>query len=290
MPLDTMTETQQEVVADAPGTTPPAPTTQVTAPQATTPEAQQGKTVVLPSSALGRIKKEERERGMRDAQLGLAKEAGFASVEEFQAFLKGRGQQATQPGGQSQSRPQQQPKPGNNGQQGKQQPRPQQTTDELTGRAKASWERERDKLRQEIDGLKKQSAHNDKRFRQTRKELEDRETEMHLRDQATQAGVRNVDYAVHLLRQHVGNKSEEELKGFDEGKFFDGLRGQHPYLFGETVRHPTTGTSGNGAAPPSPKPGDASAAAAKNGQVDAKKLSRAEYTELLRRRGLNPAI
>jgi hypothetical protein len=118
---------------------------------------------------------------------------------------------------------------------------------------------------------------------------------MALREIAVSKGVKDIDYAVRLLTRHLEGMSEEEIakldggKAFDEGKFFEGLRTTNPYLFAEVTKPANTGT-GAGNAPPPPKPGAAAAAQQQGNQVDAKKMSREEFQEHLRKRGLSVGL
>lgn len=268
----------QDPPADPPAA---APANQQAKPKPASPPAPapqgNGKNLVIAQSTMGRIKKEERERGARQALVEAAKEAGFSTPEEMQAFLRGR---SNTPPPAAQPKPRPAAQPGTAGDPG---PAP----DGMSRRAQAAWDKERAKLLSDNESAKKLAAQNDKRYRQERQKNEALQTEMQLRESAIQSGITDVDYAVRLLNRHVEGKSEEDLKDFDESKFFADLRETKPYLFGETVKPATTGTAG-GAAPPAPKPGDAAAAAARNGQVDARKMTQQEYQEHLRKRGLNP--
>jgi hypothetical protein len=245
---------------------------------------QQGKTVVLPQSALGRIKREERDKGAKAAKMELAKSYGFATVEELDAFLKGA--KNSNKGDRMDNSQNRQAKPQNGKPAGDPGPAP----DGMSRKAQAAWEREREKMSRELEAAKRQAAHNDKKYRQAKRQVEDRDTEMALQRSAMLTGVKDVDYAIRLLNRHVENKTEQELEGFDEVKFFEGLRSTHSYLFGETVKPATTGVGGGTAPPPAPKPEDAAKAAGQNGMVDANKLDRKAFDEMLRKRGLNPTL
>ena len=285
MPLDNDgNEVQDGTAVDPPDTA--APQGKPAGQQQPHGQQGQGKNLVIAQSTMGRIKKEERDRGAKQALTEAAKAHGFDSIEEMQAFLAGRQSAAPKPapqgGGQGQ---QQQKKQTGDGGGGHRDPGP--APDGMSRRAQAAWEKERTKLVADVEAAKRTAAVNDKRYRQERQKNESLQTEMQLRESAIASGINDVDYAVRLLNRHVEGKSEEELKDFDESKFFTGLREQKPYLFGEVVKPATTGTAG-GTVPPAPKPGAAAATAAKNGQIDARTMSQQEYQEHLRKRGLNP--
>lgn len=288
MPKDEQTEQNVQKEGEAPPivkeTPPPGSTGQQAADQQNGQQAQSGKTVVLPQSALGRIKREERDKGAKAAKLEMAKSYGFSTVEEFDAYMKGAKGNSNGKSDRVENQ-NRQAKPQNGKPQGDPGPAP----EGMSKRAQQAWDRERDKLSRDLESAKRQAAHNDKKARQLRRQLEDRDTEMALQKSAFMVGIKDVDYAIRLLNRHVENKTEEELTGFDEVKFFEGLRPGHPYLFGETVKPATTGVSGN-PPPPAPKPEDAAKAAGQNGQVDARKMDQKQYQELLRQRGLNPSI
>jgi len=121
------------------------------------------------------------------------------------------------------------------------------------------------------------------------RERESLQAEMVVREAAIMAGIRDkrsVNYAMTLLRDELENKTVEELKDFDESKFFENLREQQPYLFNETVRPATTGTGGQ--EPSSPRPGTVNKATAANGQTDVKKMNRQEFDTHLQKMGLRP--
>lgn len=112
------------------------------------------------------------------------------------------------------------------------------------------------------------------------------QAEKAIREVAIMAGVKDVDYAVALLQRSIQGKTAEELKSFDEGKFFEELREKQPYLFGETVRPATTGTGGK--EPPAPRPGTVHQSSAANGQADVKKMDRQQFEAHLQKLGLRP--
>jgi hypothetical protein len=100
-------------------------------------------------------------------------------------------------------------------------------------------------------------------------------------------GVTEVDFVADLLARHKKGLPEAELKSFDTGKFIEDLRGKKPFLFKESVKPVTTGP-GTGGTPPAPSPGVTTQNAAKNEQVDVRKLKQEDYQARLRELGINP--
>ena len=216
------TETSNE---GNPGTTEvkqdPTPTP---APATTTAAAPVKKVISLPTDALGKLKAEERERGRREAaraqvtaQDAKAKEMGFGSHAEMLAFVEAKKKEAeaakAAPPARSSSRPGAQ----------------------RLARDHAKWESERAQLNRALNMEAKKA-------KQMRRQLDATRAEMTLREQAARAGVQDVEYALHLLKRAYAGKTAEALAGFDESKFFGGLREQHPHLFSIEKREATTGT------------------------------------------------
>jgi hypothetical protein len=122
-------------------------------------------------------------------------------------------------------------------------------------------------------------------------ELENRmaaaEVGMQLRGVAHTAGIKDVDYALHLFEKELGSKTQEQLATFDEAAFFTGLRTKHPYLFGETITPATTGTAGTQQAPQTPGATQTQQQQAAAGKVDARKMSPQQWAEYKRAKGLS---
>ena len=117
-----------------------------------------------------------------------------------------------------------------------------------------------------------------KKRRKAERERDALEARSNLERIANRCGVKDTDYAIHLYTQHCQGKTEEELSKMDEEAFFNGLRKNHAYIFGETVVPATTGTSGavpGSHAPPSAAATGAAAGAA--GSVDVSKMDKATY-------------
>lgn len=243
---------------------------------------RQGRNRIVPEDAFKRIKQEAEARGARRAQEALAKEMGFPSVEAMKAARQQP--QRVQP-------PRQQDDDGGDEQQGQPQ-RPQQQPQQgsrTERRDQSKWERERTRLLQEKDALARRMTQEARQRKALQAALDAKDAEMSLREVAVGKGVRDVDYAVRLLTRHLEGQDESALAAFDEAAYFEGLRATHPYLFGEVTKPATTGT-GTGNAPPPPKPGGAAQAQSQGNQIDAKKMSREEYQEHLRKRGLSVGL
>lgn len=260
---------------------PAAPSGQQTA--APNPPAGGGATRehTLSPNAFKKIKDQARSQGERQALEKLAKQHGYRDVEAMNAALARRAQPAAP------QRPSGAGGGGNNGG-GNNRPRdPGGAPANMNPKAAQAWERERQKILAERDASSKKAQGYEKKFRAERKRAEDRETEYALREAAITQGIKDPSYAVRLLEKHVEGKTEEDLKNFDEEKFFAGLREPHPYLFGETVRPANT-------APDTTRPGTPAAptvVSGPNGPVfDArdKKVSKQEIEARLRKMGIVP--
>jgi hypothetical protein len=110
------------------------------------------------------------------------------------------------------------------------------------------------------------------------------QAEHELRLAAVRGGVKDVDYALTILKRKLQRLPASELATFDEDQFFKTeLRKTSPYLYEEVIEPATTSPS-EPSSTPSPKP---TTAPASNGKpVDARTVSRQEYAEMLRKRGI----
>jgi len=89
----------------------------------------------------------------------------------------------------------------------------------------------------------------------------------------------------------MAGKTEEELSKFDRKAFFDGIRKDRPYLFGERVQPATTGTNGaaaDGSDPKTPAAGAPVVEVAKEQRFDAMKAKPEEVQARMNKLGLNP--
>jgi hypothetical protein len=113
--------------------------------------------------------------------------------------------------------------------------------------------------------------------------LEAAQSEADLRLSAVRAGITDPDYALALLRKHIGTivHDEEALSALDEREFFTGLKKSAPYLFATQSVPATTGPSGEENPPPAPSGGGDPAP-----PVDVRSMSKIEYAKYLQGKGL----
>ena len=203
-----------------------APTAPISAEPVTPPEATtaNGKNLILPREAFNARLRAASAKGKREALEDLetkAKSHGFSSFEDMLTVIaKAKDKPAET----------------------KQEVAPP-SADKLERKNVKEIERERHARVQERKGRLR--AERDRTSLE--RERESLQAEMVVREAAIMAGIRDkraVNYSMTLLREELENKTVEELKDFDEAKFFESLREQQPYLFSETVRPATTGTGG----------------------------------------------
>lgn len=122
----------------------------------------------------------------------------------------------------------------------------------------------------------------ERKRKQIEDEAEARKGRHQLEKTAIRKGVQDVDFAVHLLEQHVAGLPDAEAEKFDEDAFFTKLKEDRPYLFGVTTVAANTGTAGGAPittrTPQNPAPGS---------KFDAGKATPAEWEEYKRKRGWN---
>lgn len=243
-------------------------------------QTQRGNGQWVPGDAFAKIKRDAESRGEKRAKDALAqqlKQAGFSTVDEMLAAVAKaknvKDQRPQKPQSQAQKSQPQKSKSNSPQQQAR---HPEQLSP-----------RQADKLHQRLSSLERKALDERRKRVELQRELDKRQAEMALREAAAKAGVRDIGYALHLLRDHLSGMPQQDLASFEEGKFFEGLRQSHPYLYGETVRPATTGTGGAPAHPSSPRPDVATQAATNGKRTDATKLSAQEYQDLLRARGLD---
>lgn len=169
------------------------------------------------------------------------------------------------------------------------------TQQEILAAAKSDEERRK---------LRKDWRRADQERRELQAQLDAKDAEMALREECWKAGIKDVDYAIRLLTRALDGKSEEEIGTFDRSKFYEELKTEKPYLFGEVVAPANTGTDGSaqkkddakgtvvGAAGSAPIPPAAGSEAAKaaDPQFDARKAKPEDIQNRLRALGLNPHL
>jgi len=142
--------------------------------------------------------------------------------------------------------------------------------------------------------MRKQWRSENRKNRDLQAKLDAKDAEMALRDECYGAGIKDVDYSIRLLTRVLEGKSEQEIAAFDRKAFYDGLKKDKPYLFGETVAPATTGT--NGAVKPggtqvvAPTPGETQVIDAATRQFDARTAKPEDVQKRLRELGLNPHL
>lgn len=248
------------------------------------PKDGQEKVQQVKHSDFKRIKEEAKAKGKQEALSELdakAKEQGFQSWDDAMKYL-----------GELKKTPPAKPAA----------PQPPKETPTMSTADKDKVKAQKEKERQAADAKAKadEQARQDDRKRWRSEErkrrelqaaLDAKEAEMGLREEMWRAGVSDVDYTMRLLTRELEGKSEDEIAKYDRKSFYDKLKGERPYLFGEKVAPANTGTNGtkpDGSAPETPKPGDPSKEKAADQQFDARKAKPEEVQARLRALGLNP--
>lgn len=246
------------------------------------PTIANGKNVILPQHAIGKLKQEQRERGKREAMTELEakfKAAGFGSIDDaIAAMAAAKTASAKAPT----------PPPAKAKE-------PEIELDEEVQAVTAQPATQNDaakqmqKLQRERERLAKQFAAEQAQRRKLQRQLEAKEAEFALRETAVGKGVKDVDYAIRLIQRELEGKDEKALAAFNEAQFFDTLRSSHPYLFGEMVVPATTGT-GVGAAPAAPKATTVQEAQSAASKSDARSMKPDEFRRRMMQLGFNPTV
>lgn len=262
----------------APPTSAPVPPAETPQPQAAPVVPPAKRVVSMPSDSIAKIRKEERDKGAKRALKEMtdrAKALGFDSLEAMEKA-------ATRPAPKH-SRPQARPAaPGTTATAA-----PAATAAAPASRAPSStsqWERERIRLENERNAARRQTALAEKKRREALSTNDSLRAEMALREAALRAGVEDTEYALHLLRQHLGTLSPADMQSFDENGFFAGLKKTRPHLF--NVQQQPANTSPVAAPPPKQVLPTAVVPETGGGGLDATKLTREQYEEVLRKRGI----
>lgn len=240
--------------------------------------------MVIPTSAMKRIKEEARGQGRQEALDELAKAAGYesnADLVQALAKLKAPAPAGTPAPAPAAAAPV--PAPGE----------PAMTPEELarskdSRREQSRYERQIEKVLGERNRYAQSATEWQRKARDAQAETDAVRAEMHLRTIAAGVGLQDIDYAITLFSREVEKLTPEQAEKFDERAYFDGLRKTKPLLFGEAVLPAGTGPGG-GAAPP-PAPGTVTQRTVTNGKVDARKMSPQEYRAHLAKMGITPGI
>lgn len=260
-------------VAAQPGTTAAPPPV-----VAAEPKGGEGKDVTLPTDAIKKIKEDARDKGRREALTELdaaAVAAGFANHAEAVKYL---GDLKKAPAPAATTTP---PKPPENTTMAKQPKQPDPKADKAAKDA-AKHAEERQRLHKDWKASKRKE-------RELKRQLDAQVAEKDLAIEMMRYGVQDIDYGMRLLTRELAGKSEEEISKFDRKAYFEKLRGEKPYLFNEKVVPATTGTNGtkpDGSSPATPGAAAPVIAAAAATQVDATKMTKAEYDAHLKKLGL----
>lgn len=269
----------QTVILPPEGMAPPAAAEPPLEPPATTEPTQQQpakRVVSMPSDQIAKIRKEERDKGAKRALKEMtdrAKALGFDSLEAME--------RAAQRPAAKHVRPVARPAASSSS------PTPPATASPPAASSSGSnprAERERQRLENERNAARRQAALADKKRREAVREADKMRAEMSLREAAISAGVSDTGYALHLLREHLTTLSAKDMQAFDEHAYFAGLKKSKPHLF--NVQHQPANTSPVSApapkqvVPPVVVPDTA-------GGIDATKLTREQYEEVLKKRGIS---
>jgi len=149
--------------------------------------------------------------------------------------------------------------------------------------------RENARLAEQHKRVNQARAKAEKEARLLQKKLDAQEAENELRIAATRAGVHDIPYAIHLLRQKLSKATPKELESFNEDAFFStDLRNSHPYLYGvQTVPANTGPTDAGGKGGTLPAPGAPPSGGGSTEKVDVRKMSKEDYEKYLRSKGLS---
>jgi len=197
--------------------------------------------VSIPAATIGRIKKDEREKGKKEALLALdetAKANGFESHADMVSFMgnlrKNGGKTAEQIAAEKQA-----------------------ADEAAAAAAKKPGERQNDyQARQREDQYKRDLAKanqdaekNRRQAKRAQEETERANARYQLALKAQDCGIvgaRNVEFALHSLENEFRGMDAEQLKAFDEAKFFAALGEELPNLKGATVEKKPLNTATGG--------------------------------------------
>lgn len=265
---------------------------------------RRGNVVTLASSAISRIRQEERQRGERRALARLDEEARKLGFKSHAALVEAAGRRRA---GTRQAVPDddgdedsaRHARSGRN---------PGRAGRDDAGRRRegaAPDPREDHQLRRTVADLQHKLAEEQRRARRlaarastetkTRKRLARlsaaKEAELELRMAAVRAGISDVDYAVAQVQKHTRTLKDSELAAFDEHKFFLSMKKTQPYLF-RAANVPAGDGDPAGSAPPKGNNGTGvgEGNAPKDEPADARLMSQADYQTTLKKLGYtNPA-
>jgi len=261
-----MADTAAPPAADAPAPAADAPAAAATPAAPVAPAAPaapvSAKTMQITRSALAAQLKAGSDRALST----LAKELGYESVDEMRKAAKKAPAAAAAPAADA--------KPA-----------------DVADPAKAAAA-DREEMTKRLAEMERKAKRGERTAKQLEVEKQRLEAEMDLRDVARDAGIvgiKNVKYALHLLREELTGKSSEDLAAFDEVKFFKDMKAEYPQMFGVREAPADTGNSGENR-PPAPKATDAAKDAAAKGKIDYRTAPAAEVDAYIRQLGINPNV
>jgi hypothetical protein len=255
-----------EVLSSAPASASPEPSA---SPQPPESGGEEEKTITIPTSQMAKIKLKERDRGRAEGrkEVEAETEARFAHVARVLGFPSVKALEEASPE--------------------QWEALEHDMSDEYTNRIDR-LEAERNKLIEDKRRLNRARAQEERKRKEVQRQLDAKDAETSLRVAAMQAGVVDIDYALHLLRKDMSGKSQDELAKFDEHRYFgETLKARAPHLY-KPVQEPANTAPNAGPAPrpaTSPRVTPAAEETAPKPN-DAKQMSPAEYREHLKKRGL----
>lgn len=239
-----------------------------------------GKPIQLSQQTIDKIKREQLERGKKSAAADLekkAKQLGFeSSADMFKAAANAKKQRRDQPRA---------------AQSTEQRPNGNRST-QSAGQQKRQ-EREAHMEREQVQRERRERIRAQNKARRIEMEKNASDGHHELQMLAIKTGITDPEYAVELFTREAQSKERslprdeyaKWLETTDESAFFEGLRADRPYLFQEVRRAVTTGTKPTDAPPPGA--GAVTQQLANGAKKDVKGMSRQEYHDELRKRGLS---
>lgn len=263
----------------------PAPDTDQPVEEITT---RQGKTIPMARTTIDKLKRQHLEKGRKSAQDEIEKRAmdmGFATSEEmFEAFKKQKAAQANREKSQA-AKPVAMSQQNGNGKKNE---------NTKPNRSEQSGDRRQQELTVRLERERKERIKAQRKAEQAQQETWAAEAHGELKIMAMKAGIKDPDYGVELWTRECTSKRDrleqaeydKWLNETNEQDYFVGLGKTHPHLFQETIVPATTGTEKTGSAPPPPGAGQVIQANANAARTNVRGMSREDYQQEVKRRGL----
>jgi hypothetical protein len=235
-------------------------------PVVSTEPAQRGSGNLIPSKAVGQIRKEAAERGRREVRQALDRDAKALGYRDHADMLE-QVRQAKRGG--------------------KRQPEGQQTEGIKPDAAAKALQAEVAQLKEREQHLLRQLARSKRIAKRAVRAQRATEAEMTLRVAATKAGVRDVEYAVHKVKSMAAGFSEEQRLAFNEDEYFaKTLKKESPHLYQASSKPAGTTPETETPAPASKTPETVTVEKSKDEVVDAKTMTREQLAAYYKRMGL----